>query len=221
MARPWTHIVVDWLGLTGFLALGTVVGVRVVDAVSGWAHAWFWPAALALGYLLADFGSGLVHWAGDRYGNTKTPLFGPALIEPFRNHHVDPRDICRHSLLELLGNSGLIVLPILGVALLVSDWTLVGALVAATLLVGCCAAVATNLFHKWAHQERVPRIIRALQRVHLVLTPEEHERHHTGARDAAYCITTGWMNPLLERVDFWSRMEWLIEKTTGLQPTPG
>ena len=221
MRRPWSHIAFDTAGLSGFLAMASLVGMRLSSAVEGWAHAWLWPTALALGYLLADFGSGLVHWAGDRYGSVKTPFFGPALIEPFRNHHTDPRDICRHSLLELLGNSGLIVVPILGVAALVTNWTVFGSLVAATLLLACFFAVLTNLFHKWAHDERIPRPVQLLQRWGVVLSPEEHDRHHEGDRDKAYCITTGWMNPLLERFDFWNRMEWLIQKLTGLRPTPG
>lgn len=221
MRRPWSHIVVDWLGLSSFTAMSSVVGVRIVEAVSGWAHAWFWPVAIGLGYLLADFGSGVVHWAGDRYGNAKTPFFGPALIGPFRNHHSDPRDICRHGLLELLGNSGLVVLPFLLVAARVAHWPLFGATTAGILLIACVAAVATNLFHRWAHLDRIPGLIRWLQSVRLVLPPEEHERHHSGARDRAYCITTGWMNPLLEKIDFWNRMEKLIRKTTGMRPTPG
>src|SRR5438309_2913116 len=32
--------------------------------------------ALLAGYVLADFGSGMVHWAFDRFGTVDTPLLG-------------------------------------------------------------------------------------------------------------------------------------------------
>ena len=47
------------------------------------------PPALIAGWLLADLFSGLVHWALDSFGSVRTPIFGPAFIRPFREHHAD------------------------------------------------------------------------------------------------------------------------------------
>lgn len=58
------------------------------------------PLSTVIGFVIAnylvDYVSGFVHWAGDTWGTLKTPIFGTALIAPFRLHHVDPQDICRH-----------------------------------------------------------------------------------------------------------------------------
>lgn len=62
------------------------------------------PLPTVLGFIISqfvvDYVSGFVHWAGDTWGTLKTPIFGTALIGPFRLHHVDPQDICVHSWME-------------------------------------------------------------------------------------------------------------------------
>src|SRR5262245_61717865 len=54
-----------------------------------------WPLVLGVvcGYLLADLGSGFVHWTFDTWWSPTTPVVGKAFVEPFRIHHVDPVDI--------------------------------------------------------------------------------------------------------------------------------
>ena len=77
----------------------------------------------------------------------------------------------------------------------------------AGLLLFTAGIAATNRFHQWAHADRVPRWVAALQRRGLILSPEHHARHHRGAHDRAYCVTTGWLNPLLDAVAFFARLE--------------
>jgi len=67
--------------------------------------------------------------------------------------------------------------------------------------------VATNQFHKWAHQENPSAFARWLQRKRLVLEPAHHQRHHTRPFDVNYCITNGWLNPVLNRLKFFRRLE--------------
>ena len=76
----------------------------------------------------------------------------------------------------------------------------------------------TNQVHKWAHMPKPPRIARYLQRAHLVLTPTDHRHHHTHPFIHSYCITTGWMNPILNRLHFWRGLEWLIHRRSGALP---
>ena len=66
---------------------------------------------------------------------------------------------------------------------------------------------ATNRFHQWAHADAVPGWVATLQRGGWILSPEKHARHHAGAHDRAYCVTTGWLNPLLDAVRFFGRLE--------------
>ena len=65
---------------------------------------------------------------------------------------------------------------------------------------------ATNLFHKWAHASSVPPGVRWLQRCGLILAPDRHQTHH-GDYSRGFCVTSGWMNPLLDAIRFFPRLE--------------
>ncbi len=70
--------------------------------------------------------------------------------------------------------------------------------------------VATNQFHKWAHSDHPPRVAVLLQRWGLILSPEHHNIHHALPHDRQYCITVGWMNPLLNRIQFFRGVEAMV-----------
>ena len=48
-------------------------------------------AGLWLGAWTADLVTGVVHWACDTWGSTRTPVVGGTLIRAFREHHEAPR----------------------------------------------------------------------------------------------------------------------------------
>ena len=54
-------------------------------------------AALGLGIAAADFITGFLHWLCDTYFAEDTPIIGPAVIEPFREHHRDPLAMTRRA----------------------------------------------------------------------------------------------------------------------------
>jgi hypothetical protein len=140
------------------------------------------------GYLMADAVSGATHWFADTMFQESTPVIGKLLIHPFRHHHRDPQALTHHGLLELCGNSALGSLVLF---LLPLPATLLAAMT--------LALIMTNIFHSWAHQQRPPAMARFLQRCHLILGPEHHARHHAEGR-GAYCVTSGWFNPVLDRL---------------------
>ncbi|CCW71812.1 unnamed protein product [Phytomonas sp. Hart1] len=76
----------------------------------------------------------------------------------------------------------------------------------------------TNEIHKWSHQVRPHRIVRKLASWGIILSPKMHRKHHVDPFDCSYCITTGWMNPVLDRVNFWRHLEMLVIKATGAVP---
>jgi ubiquitin-conjugating enzyme E2 variant len=45
-----------------------------------------------------------------------------------------------------------------------------------------------------------------------------HQKHHFRPYDRDYCITTGWLNPLFEKIDYWRRIEDAIQSVTGAVP---
>ncbi len=164
---------------------------------------WALVVGVPLGaYLAADFVSGLVHCAADNFGDERTPLFGPAFVKPFRDHHRDPLDITSHDFVEANGNSCLVNLFVL-----VPTYAFVpvahhgAALVWGVFILFFTAAITmTNQIHKWAHMEAPPAAVVMMQRWGMILTKNVHQVHHTVPFDRFYCITNGWMNPLLDKL---------------------
>lgn len=168
------------------------------------------------GYVAADFISGFVHFVGDTYGDEETPVFGPNFIKPFRDHHVDPQGICRHDFVEVNGNNSLVCLPVGFLAYwgLAADTEHLSALL---LLLVCSMLVwvfMTNQFHKWAHADHPPRVITLLQSWNLVLPPDHHDVHHRAPFDKYYCITVGWLNPILYHLRFFEAVRMVVSWVT-------
>jgi ubiquitin-conjugating enzyme E2 variant len=183
-----------------------------------------WVAATALlAYLGADLLSGLVHWAADRLGDERTPILGPALIRPFREHHADPLAITHHDFVETNGNNCIVAAPVLMLVLFLMPRE-TGVLFYTCVVIACTAlfVFCTNQFHKWAHQKNPAPLIRLMQRAGLILSPEHHVIHHTAPRDKYYCITVGWMNPVLEKIRFFRFLEKAISRIhpRALRPHP-
>lgn len=166
------------------------------------------------GYLLADLIAGLVHWIADRFFDPETPLLGPMLIAPFREHHVDALGITRHDFFEVSGNNALITIPLVGaIFFLPEPSTFAGFFLLAHLFSLSIALVATNQFHRWAHSPSPPPFAKRLHAWGLILTPRGHALHHRRGHDRAYCVTSGWLNPVLDRVRLFERIEHFLGAT--------
>jgi len=192
---------------TAVLAFGVCSVVLAVQLASAFPTQ---PRVVALavvvGYLAADLLAGIVHWLADSYGSPHTPIVGPTIIYGFREHHDAPEKMLEHDFVETNGASAAAALPLALLAVALPGGLAAGLFAKVMLATLTAAVVATNQVHKWAHMPRVPPAVRLLQRLHLILRPEEHARHHTAPFRTHYCITTGWMNAPLTR---------LIEVLTG------
>jgi ubiquitin-conjugating enzyme E2 variant len=198
---------------TGILTV--TIAARIADAVAagGATAVLVVVAALATGVLASDLVSGLVHWACDTFFTEATPLLGAALIAPFREHHRDPLAMTRRRFLDVNSSNCFAVVPLVVIAAW-RDAALAADPAAlfthAALVTFAPAMILTNQCHQWAHDPRRPMWVRRLQRWRVVLPPETHARHHTAAHGTAYCVTGGWLNPWLDRVDAFGRAERVI-----------
>ena len=196
-------------GIVACSALLVAVGARLVSGVwvqGGW---WLLLPGLSIGYVGADLVSGVMHWLFDTVVDERTPVLG-AITRPFRHHHGDPQDIVQHSFLKLNGNNGLALVPLLAIVWVAGGPTELNrsSIFAHALVVGFALAIScTNQIHQWAHAEQAPSLVRWLQGKGLILSPARHNLHHRPPFSNAYCITTGWMNPWLDRVGILARLE--------------
>jgi ubiquitin-conjugating enzyme E2 variant len=207
--RPGWLAPIEWAAMTAATVLWMVLALRLAVAGSASARLAWLAAGVALGYLAADFFSGIVHWFCDTFFEESTPLIGRMLIEPFREHHRDALAMTRHGLAEIAGNSCLAVAPLLGVVTFLAPPATgapLSVVAHAALLTFAVGAVITNQFHKWAHLPAPPRAVVRLQRAGLVLRPAHHAGHHRTQAEA-YCVATGWLNPALDRIGFFPAAE--------------
>lgn len=213
------HRAVEILSIFGLAVIVSATFYEVYLGLVGPFRAqalWAIPTVAFVAYLGADFVSGFVHFVGDTFGHEEMPWVGPNFIRPFREHHTDPRAITRHDFVETNGNNCIVCIP---TALAV--WYFLPA--STELWANLAAAFSswfmiwifmTNQFHKWSHLEEVPGWIAALQRWRLILEPSHHDVHHTAPFDKYFCITTGWLNPILYKIRFFPVVESTIRWVT-------
>ncbi len=168
------------------------------------------PAQIATCILAADFLSGLFHWLEDAYGETTWPVVGKAVIEPNLLHHSDPRAMTKNGWWRSAN-----VQVVLGGLYLAARWAMNALTWRKALVVGLL--VNANEIHKWAHRNPAEngRLITWLQRRGLVQSPRQHAQHHRGLKNSSYCTVTDTLNPLLDRLRFWERIEVGLYRTFG------
>ena len=194
-------LAVESLAIAASTLFWVLIAMRVAAVTPVPNDFFFFGVTLLCGVILADAVSGFVHWFCDTFFEEKTPLIGPRLIASFREHHRDPLAMTRHGFLELNGTNCIALTPILAVSWWFgpvepqSD----GARFSSALMLSFSATImATNQFHRWAHQPNPPFVARVLQRCGLALSSAHHARHHAPPHRSAYCVTNGWTNGLAD-----------------------
>jgi ubiquitin-conjugating enzyme E2 variant len=199
-----------------FVALLVPFAYRTAGAIGAGGHTETIGVALLLGVLASDLVTGIVHWLCDTFFAETTRIIGPAVIQPFREHHRDPLAMTRRSFLRVSSSN------VVGTSVVlagVSCWRAVApsspsAFFDAWITSFACALWLTNQLHKWAHVDRVPRPVVWLQDAGVILSPTRHARHHAYTQGGAYCVTTGWLNPVLDRGRVFAMIERMI-RTAG------
>ncbi|KAK3918053.1 Plasmanylethanolamine desaturase [Frankliniella fusca] len=180
--------------------------------------------AALCGIITADFASGLVHWGADSWCSVDLPIIGKNFLRPFREHHIDPTSITRHDFIETNGDNFMLTIPCL--ARMFWDfltksnedvqnnfsWT-------CYLFLLAIFVAMTNQIHKWSHTYfGLPKWVVWLQDHHIILPRLHHRIHHVAPHETYFCITTGWLNWPLEKIQFWPFLEWMITSLTGYKP---
>jgi hypothetical protein len=189
---------------------------------------WSWLPAVLVGWYAADFLTGmthlymdyrictpgigldrLFHYSGsresDEYQSIRSHVLKKIspferLVYDFKNHHPRPDALGRRSIGVQIGSTIIFVslpfsvlLNALCVALPVPGWLVAGAIV--VMLGGTLA----QYFHGTLHRAENPWVVRAMRRMWLLMTPEDHALHHeTLRRD--FATNSGWSNPLVNAI---------------------
>jgi ubiquitin-conjugating enzyme E2 variant len=210
-----THIVE-----AAFIAIAAALLIANVARIftTGVLLHWWSPVVAVTAAFAADFVSGLVHWTADTWFSETMPVLGRRFLRPFRVHHVNPDDFLQRDFVDCNGDVAMLTTPVFLVALLTPVTAEVSAAVSLALVSFATAALPTNQVHQWAHMPIPPAPVRWLQRRGLILTGDDHARHHQEPYVANYCIATGWCNRWLSAIDFFPACERLITQVSGVRP---
>ena len=169
---------------------------------------------LVSSWILADFGSGVLHWSVDNYGNGRTPIMG-SIIAAFQGHHTAPwtiteRGFC-NNVYKLCVPFGLPTMAVLSF--------LTGPFTTFFLTTFCVFEIMSQEFHKWSHMTKgeCPGWVNWLQSVGLTINRKPHAQHHLAPFEGNYCIISGICNSFLDKSGFFRRLEHIVYKLNGVE----
>ncbi|KAL3733539.1 hypothetical protein ACJRO7_022976 [Eucalyptus globulus] len=173
-----------------------IVALAKSVVVSCESHVWAEPIlAGAVGYVLADLGSGVYHWGIDNYGDALTLVFGTQ-IEAFQGHHKWPWTISRRQGADNLHALACAVVFVVGpIDFICKDPTMLGFVAVCS---GCI--MFGQQFHSRAHstKSKLPPLVVAPRDLGLLVSRLQHAVHHWEPYNNNYSIVSGVWNEFLD-----------------------
>lgn len=154
-------------------------------------------------YFIADAGSYFFHYIVDFYGNP----YKEGLVREFQKHHIVPGGIANKSVSEILYPAARMAVPLLAGLWPVAFLGWISETVAYVVFLLVSLWVFTQLFHRWSHK-RSQGLIRLLQNVGVLVSPESHARHHQAPYHSHYAVINGWSNWIFDGI----RIPFFVDK---------
>lgn len=169
-------------------------------------------ASTAIAVLAADFVVGVFHWIEDAYLRDDCPVLGELVARPNILHHYRPRHFLKKSWVASCWDLWLVA------GLILTAVWVFGTLTPAVWVFALLAGNA-NQIHKWAHRSRRENgpWINLLHDLRILQGSKHHAIHHTDPKSTHYCVITEFLNPILERIRFWTRLECWLRKAFGVR----
>jgi ubiquitin-conjugating enzyme E2 variant len=154
--------------------------------------------------LVADFITGLLHWAEDTWlAPGRSRLLDQWIVNDNIGHHRWPGKIRAGHYWQT--NRVCIVMALVTAAICaaagVRAWE-------AYFIIALLSQ--SNQIHLWGHSAQPPRAVAALQRVGLLQSARHHAKHHKIPYAVRFCTMTELLNPLLDGIGFWRALEALV-----------
>lgn len=213
--KSW-QVVAVWGTLAFHAALASISLAEMATVNGGNLIATFLQATLLFlsSYVLADFGSGVLHWSVDNYGNGRTPIMG-GIIAAFQGHHSAPWTITERG---FANNVYKLCIPFGIVPMSVISW-ISGPFTTFFMTVFCVMEILSQEFHKWSHMTKseCPSWVNTLQKLGLTISRKPHAQHHLAPFEGNYCIISGICNKALDESGFFRRLEHLVYRWNGVE----
>ena len=169
---------------------------------------------IVFGYFLADVLTGTFHWFEDTYLDyCTTVLFLSSISRDNDLHHYYPRSMLTYSYLEN------IMFPTVSTSILVLIITQFTNNYRILLLTFGILSSTSNLIHRFSHMKRSEnmKIVLFLQDIGIFCSVGHHKLHHTHF-DRSYCVISEYSNYVLDKINYWRLLEYIIYKITGVIP---
>lgn len=159
-----------------------------------------YAACIAASILIADFVTGIFHWAEDTWlAPGQSRFLDTYVTQENIDHHQHPGKI-RAGNYWATNRVCIALAAFAAAALLLFQVHLWEPYFILAIL------SQSNQIHLWAHSSRAPRWVQLLQRYGVLQSPKHHAMHHTTFA-TNYCAVTEFLNPLLDRNGFWRALE--------------
>lgn len=167
-------------------------------------------------WILADFITGMIHWWEDTYGNPNWPIIGKYIVVPNLDHHRNPRSLLKGTYWNRI-NTSFYAASVVAVILWMcgyNSWQL-----DLCLFFSCQG----NEIHAIAHRsdKENGKFIKILQKLGIIQSRHSHGWHHRAPYETNFCVMTEFLNPILNRIHFWERIEFIILKVFKIKVLRG
>jgi hypothetical protein len=166
--------------------------------------------------LVADFISGLLHWAEDTYAapGIAGKWFDNVVVVPNIVHHKSPGKIAKATYWENTKVSYLLALAACVLLLICNEHSWQPYLVV-------LLTAQMNQTHAFAHTRKVSRVVEIMQQIGLIQSTDHHSVHHKKPYMVRYCTGTNYLNPVLDAIGFWRLLERVVLNVFGVEPKRG
>lgn len=169
-------------------------------------------AEIVIIFFIVDFITGFVHWLEDSYANPEI-WWMRVVAEDNILHHKKPRAFLQKSWWQ--SSYDLVFLSCL--------YLLVNYLwfsVSWHDIVFVILVVNANQVHKWSHQrdDEKSYFVRKLQQWKILQSVRNHGKHHRACMNSHYCTFGNFLNPVLEYLGFWRKLEFAVSALFNVQP---
>lgn len=173
---------------------------------------------IIIGFVLADIGSGIIHWFEDTYFDYCIDI--PIISDISKDnelHHYFPRTIIAYSYLE--NSKYLLILSIIFFTIIFVINKSILFKYSYLFISFFLFASFANALHKHSHMRECenPYIITLLQKTGVLCSHNHHSLHHEHV-DTKYCVISEYTNYVLDTVYFWRVVEYIIFIITGIEP---
>ena len=173
---------------------------------------------IIIGFFIADILGGIIHWFEDTYLSycVNIPILSYVSKEN-ELHHYYPRSILSYSYLELLTYTLPITIFVILIPYLLNPkffFNYKYIFISLFIFGSIC-----NIIHLFSHMRDCEKniILKTIQKVGIFCSHEHHLIHHKNGLEK-YCVISEYNNHILDNINFWRNLEYIIFIVTGIKP---